>query len=146
MARVLVVDDDAYIRQLCAINLKLDGHEVALAADGEEALAEAFATTPDVVLLDVMMPRLSGWETAARLAEAPATHDVPVVFLTARTDVKDQLRGLELGAIEYVTKPFDPASLGSVLDRVLDRAARPQQEEARAQRIVRLREMASLTD
>jgi DNA-binding response OmpR family regulator len=146
MARVLVVDDDPYIRQLCAINLKLDGHDVELAADGEIALEKAASDPPDAVLLDVMMPRLSGWEVAARLMENETTRRIPVVFLTARTDVRDQLRGFELGAIDYVTKPFDPASLGSILDKALQRAGRPEAEEVRAQRIARLRSMAAMSD
>jgi DNA-binding response OmpR family regulator len=119
MSRVLVVDDDPVIVRLLEVNLRLDGYEVETASRGEQALDRATETDPDLVILDVMMPGLDGWETFRRLREVPAFTDTPVVFLSARAQDVDRGRGLSLGPVEYLTKPFDPVRLMELVRRML---------------------------
>jgi CheY-like chemotaxis protein len=135
---VLVVDDEASIRLLCRVNLRLEEIDTEEAPDGVTALRLARELRPDLVLLDVMMPKIDGWEVAARLAEDEATREIPIIFLTARAESADFLRGYELGAVGYVSKPFDPTSLGSILHDVLDRISRGEREELRRERIEEL--------
>jgi len=111
LGRVLVVDDDEVIRQLIAVNLQLEGFEVATAVDGQDCLERVRDVAPDVITLDVMMPRLDGWVTAVRLREDPATEHIKVVMITARAQEHDVRRGHEIGVDAYVTKPFDPNQL-----------------------------------
>lgn len=111
LGRVLVVDDDEVIRQLIAVNLQLEGFEVATAVDGQDCLDKVAEVAPDVITLDVMMPRLDGWVTAVRLRENPATRDIGVVMITARAQDHDVRRGHEIGVDAYITKPFDPNDL-----------------------------------
>jgi len=106
---VLVVDDHASMRTLCRVNLEAAGFRVLEAADGDEALAAIKTDRPDLILLDIMMPRVSGWEVASALLADSSTDRIPIIFITARTGVTDRIRAFELGAQEYVTKPFDPA-------------------------------------
>ncbi len=117
MTKVLVIDDEAPIRLLCRVNLEAEGMEVIEAGDGPTGLEQARRERPDLVLLDVMMPGLNGWLVAERLASDPETSSIPIVFLTARAELRDRARGLDIGGIDYVTKPFDPLEL---LDRVKD--------------------------
>jgi len=117
--RILVVDDDPVIVRLLEVNLRLDGYEVETASRGEEALERAAATGPDLVILDVMMPGLDGWETCRRLREQPSFGSTPVVFLSARAQDDDRARGLELGSVSYVTKPFDPVKLMELVRSLL---------------------------
>jgi CheY-like chemotaxis protein len=116
--RVLVVDDEAVIRQLIVINLELEGFEVYQAADGLDALDKAREVDPDVVTLDVMMPRLDGWATAQRLRADPSTRRARIVFISARTRPADVDRGLSLGAEAYLTKPFDPEDVVAAVRRL----------------------------
>lgn len=108
---MLVVDDDEVIRQLIAVNLTLEGFEVETACDGQDCLDRVLDVKPDVVTLDVMMPRLDGWETVTRLRAAPETSHLKIVLITARAQEYDRRRGMEIGADAYLTKPFDPAEL-----------------------------------
>ncbi|HEX6875922.1 MAG TPA: response regulator [Nocardioidaceae bacterium] len=116
--RALVVDDSAVIRELIAVNLQLEGFEVTMAGDGETALELARATLPDVITLDVMMPRMSGFEAVERLRAEPETAGIPVVMVTGRAQAADLARGEELGADAYLTKPFEPAELIEVVTRL----------------------------
>jgi DNA-binding response OmpR family regulator len=116
--RVLVVDDDPVIVRLLEVNLRLEGYEVATASRGEEALERAAAFHPDVILLDVMMPGLDGWETCRLLRELPEFAETPVVFLSARAQDDDRSKGMNLGRVDYVTKPFDPVKLMELVDRL----------------------------
>jgi CheY-like chemotaxis protein len=111
LGRVLVVDDDEVIRQLIAVNLQLEGFEVSTAVDGQDCLDKVVEAGPDVITLDVMMPRLDGWVTAVRLREDPRTAHIKVVMITARAQEHDVRRGYEIGVDAYVTKPFDPNQL-----------------------------------
>lgn len=116
--RVLVVDDDDVIRQLIGINLELEGFEVDMAADGVQALERVAAALPDVVTLDVMMPRLDGLEVARQLRADPRTSGVRVVLVSARAQLADLERGDAIGVDEYVTKPFEPEELVAVVRRL----------------------------
>ncbi|WP_018653320.1 response regulator transcription factor [Actinomadura flavalba] len=108
---MLVVDDDEVIRQLIAVNLQLEGFEVETAVDGQDCLDRVLDVRPDVITLDVMMPRLDGWVTAGRLREGEGTAHIRVVMITARAQEHDIRRGHEIGVDAYVTKPFDPNQL-----------------------------------
>ena len=116
--RVLVVDDDAVIRQLIVVNLELEGFDVHTAEDGQDALDKIRDVDPVVVTLDIMMPRLDGWETAARLRNDPDTAHVKVILLSARAQEADLRRGHGIGVDEYLTKPFDPDELVDVVRRL----------------------------
>jgi DNA-binding response OmpR family regulator len=107
----LVADDDEDVRDLVAFCLEREGYEVLRAADGLEALELAVARRPDVAVLDVTMPHLSGLEVAEQLRSLPRTHDLPIVFLSARATDDDVTRGLVAGGDDYVRKPFSPAEL-----------------------------------
>jgi CheY-like chemotaxis protein len=109
--RVLVVDDSDVIRELITVYLELEGFEVATAVDGEDCLGKVALFAPDVVTLDVIMPRLDGFRTAARLRQDPRTAALPIVMLTACAQEDDFRRGEELGVDAYLTKPFEPSSL-----------------------------------
>ncbi len=124
--RALVVDDSAVIRELIAVNLELEGFEVTTAGDGESAVELANSLQPDVITLDVMMPRLTGFETVVRLREEPKTAGIPVVMVTGRAQAADLARGEEVGVEAYLTKPFEPAELIEVVTRLAKerRAAR----------------------
>ncbi|MCB1882386.1 MAG: phosphate regulon transcriptional regulator PhoB [Geminicoccaceae bacterium] len=119
---VLIVEDEAPLQKLLAYNLEAAGFEVAQAHDGEEALALVDERVPDLVLLDWMLPQLSGLEVCRRLRRRPATAGLPVIMLTARGEEPDRLRGLETGADDFVTKPFSPAELVARVRAVLRRA------------------------
>jgi DNA-binding response OmpR family regulator len=108
LGRVLVVDDDEVIRQLIAVNLQLEGFDVSTAVDGQDCLDRVAEIDPDVITLDVMMPRLDGWETAIQLRRQPGTAHIKVVLITARAQEDDKSHGAEVGADAYLTKPFDP--------------------------------------
>jgi CheY-like chemotaxis protein len=124
VSRVLVVDDDAVIRNLLEVNLQLEGYEVSLAIDGADALTQVAAAPPDLILLDVMMPGMDGWDVAKRLKDDEIAAAIPVVLLTARAMRADVQRGTDLGVEGYVTKPFDPDELLAVIDRLLGAGAR----------------------
>ena len=118
-ARILVADDDPVIVRLLEVNFRLEGYDVETAAHGEEALTKARELQPALILLDVMMPGVDGWEVARRLQEDDRTKDIPVLFLSARAQEEDRRKGLELGVTEYVTKPFDPGELVTLVQRCL---------------------------
>lgn len=124
MARVLVVDDDPVIRNLLQVNLELEGYQACLAVDGADALDQISTAHPDLVLLDVMMPGVDGWEVARRLKAEGATAAIPVVMLTARAMHTDVARGTDLGVDAYVTKPFDPEELLALIGRLTGHGAK----------------------
>lgn len=118
---VLAVEDEPPIQKMLAYNLRASGYEVGQAYDGEEAALLVQERMPDLLLVDWMLPRLSGLELCRRLRRSPETAHLPIILLTARTDEADKLRGLETGADDYVTKPFSPAELIARIKAVLRR-------------------------
>jgi DNA-binding response OmpR family regulator len=113
VARVLVIDDEPDVLLLCRVNLEHAGHQVLVATDGEEGIALARAEHPDVIVLDIMLPQMDGFDVLEGLAGHEETREVPVLLLSARAGREDKVRGLRAGAIRYVTKPFTPTSLAS---------------------------------
>jgi CheY-like chemotaxis protein len=115
--RILVVDDDPVILRLLQVNFRLEGYEVLTASRGDEALRVAKEQHPEVIVLDVMMPGIDGYEVCRQLKEDPDTAAAPVIFLSARAQDADRDRGYALGVVAYVTKPFDPGQLVDVVRR-----------------------------
>jgi two-component system alkaline phosphatase synthesis response regulator PhoP/two-component system response regulator VicR len=118
--RVLVVDDERHIVRLVQVNLERQGYEVLTAYDGVECLEKAKAEKPDLIVLDVMMPRMDGFEALQRLKSDPETNHIPVIMLTARAQDRDVLQGYTYGADLYLTKPFSPLELISLVKRVFE--------------------------
>jgi len=141
MPRVLVIDDEAPIRLLCRVNLEAAGIEVSEAEDGGSGLELARAELPDVILLDVMMPGMDGWQVFDELLKEESTAKIPIVFLTARAELRDQARGLELGGVDYVTKPFNPLHLAPLVEDLLARIERGEEHELRRERLAELRQL-----
>ena len=137
--RVLVIDDEAPIRLLCRVNLEAEGIEVLEAADGPSGLEKARTEIPDVVLLDVMMPGLDGWRVAEELLDDERTAGIPIVFLTARAELRDRARGLVLGGVDYVTKPFNPVELAPLVRDLLERVAAGERDALRREKLNELR-------
>jgi len=137
--RVLVIDDEAPIRLLCRVNLEAEGMEVLEAADGPTGLEKARVEVPDVVLLDVMMPGLDGWRVAEELLDDERTEAIPIVFLTARAELRDRARGIDLGGVDYVTKPFNPVDLAPLVTDLLGRVERGERDDLRREKLTELR-------
>ncbi|MBV8387007.1 MAG: response regulator [Acidimicrobiia bacterium] len=133
--RVLVIDDEDDIRELCKVNLEFEGFSVVDAPNGPAGLERAARERPDVIFLDLMMPEMDGWEVLRRLKEDDATAQIPVVLLTARTGEDDQMRGWQEGILEYVSKPFNPLSLVEWAKRAME-PRDPREEDERRQRIL----------
>jgi two-component system chemotaxis response regulator CheY len=119
--RVLVVDDDPTARMLCKMNLQLEGLQVLEAADGRRGLARARLETPDLVVTDVALPGLNGFELAEALRRDENTAQIPLIFLSGEVSADNKTRAHGLGALAYVTKPFDPAALATLVAGVLAR-------------------------
>jgi CheY-like chemotaxis protein len=126
---ILLVDDELAIRTICRVNLEGDGMAVLEAEDGEDALEQVRAGQPSLVLLDVMMPGVDGWQVAEQLATDPSTRSIPVVFLSARAAPEDRQRARELGAVGYLVKPFDPIELAGIVRSILERVERGERDE-----------------
>jgi DNA-binding response OmpR family regulator len=140
-ARVLVIDDEGPIRLLCRVNLEAAGMVVDEAENGATGIEAARMERPDVILLDVMMPGMDGWDVFGELVKEEQTATIPVVFLTARAELRDQARGLELGGVDYVTKPFDPLELAPLIDDLLERIERGDVQERRRERLAELKQL-----
>ena len=121
-ATILVVDDDPLILQLLQVNFEMEGFTVITAADGQEGVERTRADRPDIVVSDVMMPRMSGLELVAELKADPELARIPVLLLTARAQHPDVTGGLDAGADDYVTKPFEPLELVDRVNQLLDKA------------------------
>ena len=139
MTKVLIIDDEAPIRLLCRVNLEAEGMEVVEAPDGPTGLEVVESEQPDAILLDVMMPGLDGWSVAERLLEKEHTREIPIVFLTARADLRDRARGMDLGGLDYITKPFNPVDLAALVEEVVAAVARGEREQLRSDKIAELR-------
>jgi DNA-binding response OmpR family regulator len=141
MTKVLIVDDEAPIRLLCRVNLEAEGMEVIEASDGQRGVESARRELPDVILLDVIMPRLDGWGVAQQLVGDELTKKIPIIFLTARAEVRDRARGLDIGGIEYVTKPFNPLELAPLIESLLERIRRDGLDLLRGEKLAELRSL-----
>ena len=141
MTRVLVIDDEPPIRLLCRVNLEAEGMEVLEASDGPTGLEKARNDEPDVILLDVMMPGLDGWQVAEELLEGERTGTIPIIFLTARAEARDRARGLDLGGIDYVTKPFNPVELAPLVRDLIARVGRGERDDLRREKLDELRDL-----
>ena len=141
MTKVLVIDDEEPIRLLCRVNLQLENMDVLEAADGPTGLDQAREHRPDVILLDVMMPGLDGWRVAEKLLEDDRTNEIPIIFLTARAEFRDRARGLDIGGIDYVTKPFNPLDLAPLVRELLARIERGERDELRGEKLAELRSL-----
>jgi DNA-binding response OmpR family regulator len=139
--KVLVIDDEAPIRLLCRVNLEAEGMRVVEAPDGSAGLEVARTEEPDAILLDVMMPGLDGWAVAEELLGDERTQAIPIVFLTARADMRDRARGLDVGGLDYITKPFNPIELASLVRSVVAAVESGERESLRAERLAELRSL-----
>jgi two-component system, OmpR family, alkaline phosphatase synthesis response regulator PhoP len=137
--RLLLVDDERGVVDILRVNMEGEGYEVYEANDGLEALERVRDVTPDLIVLDVMMPRMSGWEVLRRLEADPDTAGIPVVMLSVRTEEADIMRGLEQGALEYLTKPFDPLVVSRTIKMVLEELDERGRQAHRQQLIERRR-------
>jgi DNA-binding response OmpR family regulator len=144
VTNVLVIDDEAPIRLLCKVNLEAEGMDVFEAADGPTGLEQAREYTPDVVLLDVMMPGLDGWQVAEALLQDERTSEIPIIFLTARAEFRDRARGLDIGGVDYVTKPFNPLELAPLVRELLERIERGERDELRGEKLAELRSLMEI--
>ncbi len=117
--KILIVDDDKFILEYMQINLQLDGYNVIEAFDGEEAIKKAQEILPDLILLDIMMPKVNGWEVCKTLKENAATKNIPIIMVSAKTQVDDFIKGMDAGATFYIMKPFSPAQLSDAIQKAL---------------------------
>jgi signal transduction histidine kinase/FixJ family two-component response regulator len=137
-ASILVVDDEPDVARIMAINLEMEGYQVRMAYNGRQALDEVARSKPDCILLDIMMPEIDGWEVMRILKADPRTEDIPIIVVTARSTDVDQIKGISGGAVEYVTKPFDPHELTRLVARALKPRDEQAEEERRKERIRKL--------
>jgi two-component system alkaline phosphatase synthesis response regulator PhoP len=128
--KILVVDDEIYIVHILDFSLGVEGYDVMTALDGEQALAKVEQEKPDLIVLDIMMPKLDGYETCKALKSAPETRDIPIILLSAKGRNVDQKVGFEVGADDYITKPFSPRKLVERINSILGQTSR--QDVARA--------------
>ena len=128
--KILVVDDEIYIVHILDFSLGVEGYDVMTALDGEQALAKVRQEKPDLIVLDIMMPKLDGYETCKALKSDPETRDIPVILLSAKGRNVDQKVGFEVGADDYITKPFSPRKLVERINSILGQNSR--QDVARA--------------
>jgi DNA-binding response OmpR family regulator len=119
MVRVLVIDDEPDVLLLCRVNLRHAGHEVLEAGDGEQGIAHALERRPDVVVLDLMLPHIDGYDVLRTLRNDDRTSSLPVLILTAKTQQEDRRRCLELGADAFITQPFTPDVLGDAVEELV---------------------------
>jgi DNA-binding response OmpR family regulator len=141
VTKVLVIDVEEPIRLLCRVNLQLEDMDVLEAADGPSGLDQAREHRPDVILLDVMMPGLDGWRVAEKLLEDDRTNEIPIIFLTARAEFRDRARGLDIGGVDYVTKPFNPLELAPLVRQLLDRIEKGERDDLRGEKLAELRSL-----
>ncbi len=121
--RVLVVDDEKFVRELIKIKLGRCGLTVTEATNGLEGVEMARSLKPDIILMDLMMPKMNGFEACEKLKSIPETAGIPIVMLTARGEQMNQEKGLALGAIDYMSKPFSPQKLAELVIEILQRAS-----------------------
>ncbi|MDB5075046.1 MAG: diguanylate cyclase [Chloroflexi bacterium] len=142
--RILVVDDDELICDLVSETLNFEGYDVEAAYSGEQALRRLDITKPDLILLDIMMSGIDGFEVCRRVLNDQATRHIPIIFLTAKGQFEDELRGYEEGAFDYITKPFHPLSLAPTIRETLEAENKRDIEGKRQNRIEKLRSLLNL--
>jgi cyclic di-GMP phosphodiesterase len=142
--RILVVDDDELICDLVSETLNFEGYEVETAYSGEQALRTIEESRPDLILLDIMMSGIDGFEVCRRVLDNEATRQIPIIFLTAKGQFEDELRGYEEGAFDYITKPFHPLSLAPTIRETLEAENQRDLVEKRQRRIEKLRSLLNL--
>jgi two-component system alkaline phosphatase synthesis response regulator PhoP len=124
--KILVVDDEIYIVHILDFSLGMEGYEVVTALDGEQALHKVKSDRPDLVVLDIMMPKLDGYETCKILKNDPETKNIPVILLSAKGRNVDQKMGFQVGADDYITKPFSPRKLVERINMILGQPSTQQ--------------------
>jgi DNA-binding NarL/FixJ family response regulator len=129
--RLLVVDDEPGLLQAVGVCLKTEGYDVMTARRGEDALIQIADTLPDLIISDIRMPGMDGYALARQLRASPRTELIPIIFLTAKGETRDRVAGFRSGADAYITKPFEPDELLSVIDNILSRVQRARSEMAR---------------
>ena len=144
-AKILTVDDEPSITRLVSATLMARGYEVTSAGDGPSALVAAKAEHPDLIVLDIMMPKMDGKEVRRRLNEDPKTRDIPILFLSAIGDYEGQLEEMESGSfVDFLTKPFAPAELGERVEKILDPTQRKAYARERDGREAKLRRIVGI--
>lgn len=143
-AKILAVDDVPSITKLVSTTLGNRGYEVITANNGLEALQMAKKEKPDLIVLDVMMPQLDGWEVRKRLKSDDSTKDIPIIFLSAVGQFESQLKGLQEGLEDYLTKPFTPTDLASMVENILDPAKRDQAHHERDAKKAKLKAIVDI--
>ncbi len=133
MSNILIVDDDVEALKLIGIMLERKGHDIQAATSGQQALKRVSQITPDLMILDIMMPDMDGYELAQRLRDQPDTSEIPILFFTAKSDISDKIAGFEAGGDDYLTKPIHPAELLSRVAALLKRSSRRESEAERGQ-------------
>lgn len=136
---ILIVDDEPDVLMLCRVNLEFEGYNVVEAHGGEEAVEIVRRGDIDLVLLDVMMPGMDGWEVLSSIRRNPQTAEIPVIMLTAKAEERDQIRGWSDGANDYVTKPFNPIALSETVRRALQPLTEEERERRRHDMLKKLR-------
>jgi DNA-binding response OmpR family regulator len=142
--RILVVDDDELICDLVSETLNFEGYDVEAAYSGEQALRQLDTSKPDLILLDIMMSGIDGFEVCRRVLNNEATQNIPIIFLTAKGQFEDELRGYEEGAFDYITKPFHPLSLAPTIRETLEAENQRDLDDKRQSRIDKLRSLLNL--
>jgi DNA-binding response OmpR family regulator len=142
--RILVVDDDELICDLVSETLNFEGYDVEAAYSGEQALRRLDTSKPDLILLDIMMSGIDGFEVCRRVLNNEATQNIPIIFLTAKGQFEDELRGYEEGAFDYITKPFHPLSLAPTIRETLEAENQRDLDDKRQSRIEKLRSLLNL--
>lgn len=137
--KILVVDDELDVLLLCRVNLEYEGYHVLEAKDGYEALRKVREDPPDLVLLDVMMTGMDGWQVLSQLKSDPKFASIPVIMLTAKVTERDQITGLTGGAVDYITKPFNPVSLSRAVRDVLEMKSPEEIDRRKQQTLEKLR-------
>ncbi|OGS44843.1 MAG: hypothetical protein A2539_03700 [Elusimicrobia bacterium RIFOXYD2_FULL_34_15] len=129
MAKIIIADDDIEILELIKTALENDGHSIIGYNNGFDAYEAIVKEKPDLVVLDVMMPRMNGYEVCEKLRETPSTKTIPIVMLTAQSQIKDKITGLKLGADDYITKPFDPLELAARVESIIKRCNKAKSDK-----------------
>ncbi len=140
-SKILVVDDENHILELVKFNLEKEGYQVETASDGRSALTAVEARHPDLIVLDVMLPEIDGFEVCRTLQKNSDTCEIPIIMLTARAEEIDKVLGLELGADDYITKPFSPRELIARVKARLRRVVKNTQTKKETAEVIRINEM-----